>query len=63
MSMMNLDLARMLTEERIEDAARRSRRAQALRTAPEPIRVPRQRRAASMLSRLIPHGGVRISTP
>lgn len=63
MSMMNLDLARLLVAERLDEAAQRQRRADALRSRPRPTEVPRQRRTVGLFTWFTRSGGLSSTSP
>jgi hypothetical protein len=65
MSNMSPDLARVLLQERVADAALRQRRIDARRGAKQARQapaVPRQPLGSRLLARLVPRTGVRVST-
>jgi hypothetical protein len=64
MNGMTLDLARLLVEDRLGEAqVRRQRRAARRAATPAgAVEVPRQRRAAALMDRLVPGYGVHVPT-
>jgi hypothetical protein len=62
MNRMTPDLARLLVEERLTEAEQHRQRQAASRRDAGTVKVPRQRRAGTLLNRVLPGYGVRVPT-